>query len=468
MSSASKELEATRLAQRQVLLITSAATLWVLVTYTMPMGSLDPTFAGLGAGASGRSWVVSAMSVGLSATLLASGAMADAWGRRRVFLWGSAILAGASLLAAAAPNAATFVLARVLQGVGGAALTACSLGILGTTFTAPAARTRATAIWGASLGAGVALGPLLSAGLTAAWSWRGGHLLTGVVAAAIGFWGARGLSPSRAAQPPAVDLRGAAWLVVGLVALLTGLVEARADVSRPSTLATLAAGLAALVAFVRRQRRLAHPLIDLRLFHRPAFLGATVGALAAGMGMIALTSYSAVLMTRGMGIGGVAAAVIMLGWSGLSVLAATAAQRLPERFEPRMRMVVALVGVALGQLGLAWVDPQGGAARLLPPLLFSGAATGLLNATLGRQAVASVPAANAAMGSGANNSARYLGAAFGMTLVAMLLGDAREGFMDRWNLAVWITTGFSLIGAAVVYRLRSGVERAPGGQTAGA
>lgn len=449
------------------LLITSAATLLVLVAYTVPMGSLDPTFFGLNAGASGRGWIVSAMSVGLAAALLATGAMADAWGRRRLFVLGASLLAVSSVAAAAAPDSLTFVLARLLQGVGGAALTACSLGILGDTFRGAAERTRATALWGASLGAGVAIGPLLSAALTATWSWRGGHLACGVAAALVAVWGQRRLAPAKVLSSQPVDLKGALLLTVGLVALLAGLVEVRGGWLRPTALGPLAVGLATLVAFVRGQRNRSAPLIDLALFRRPDFAAATVGAFAAGLGMIALTAYTAVLLTRALGFDGVTAAIVMLAWSIMSVAAAAGARRLPERFAPRWRMIVSLVGVALGQASLAGLDAHSGLWRVLPGLAFFGAATGLLNATLGRQAVASVPAANAAMGSGANNTARYVGAAFGMTLVAVLLGEhTGPEFRDRWNLSVAITAGFSLLGAAWVYRLRDAGEVAKGPQAA--
>ncbi len=116
-------------------------------------------------------------------------------------------------------------------------------------------------------------------------------------------------------------------------------------------------------------------------------------------------------------------------------------------------MLVGLVGVAAGQLTLMGLGPHAGLAHLLPGLLMVGAANGLLNAALGREAVSSVPPHRAAMGSGANNTARYVGAAVGITIVTVILthaGSDPADVLSSWNLAVVITTALTLFGAMVV------------------
>jgi MFS family permease len=125
--------------------------------------------AGLGAGAVATTWILSSMSLGLAVALLPVGAIGDDFGRRRVFVAGAVVLAAGSLVCAVAPEPVTFIAGRVGEGLGAAAMIACGLAVLGPAFPDAAGRGRATGVWGACLGAGIALGPLAGAGFG---SWR--------------------------------------------------------------------------------------------------------------------------------------------------------------------------------------------------------------------------------------------------------------------------------------------------------
>jgi hypothetical protein len=240
---------------------------------------------------------------------------------------------------------------------------------------------------------------------------------------------------------------------------MAGLVEGRAGWNQPPVIALLALGLALVVAFVAVERRITHPMLDLALFGRPDFLGATVAALASGVGVLALISLVPTVLERGLNEGAVLAAVVLLAWSATSVVSALGARRLPSWASPRAQLVAGLVGCAAGQLALVGLTPESSIGRLLPGLLVAGAANGVLNAALGRQAVASVPAERAAMGSGANNTARYVGSGIGITIVTVLLtrsgaAPGVAGLLSGWNVAVFLTVGFSLLGALVVLLAR--------------
>lgn len=130
------------------LAVASAGTLLTLVAFTLPLTTLASTGADLGAGPGTLTWILSAMSLGAAAGLLSSGALGDDYGRRRTFLAGVLVLAGASVLGALAPNALVLTVARFVEGLGGAAVLACSLGLIGHAFPAGPARTRATGVWG--------------------------------------------------------------------------------------------------------------------------------------------------------------------------------------------------------------------------------------------------------------------------------------------------------------------------------
>ena len=441
------------------LAVGAAGTLLVLVTFTTPLTTLVSTAAGLDAGPGAQAWVLSAMNVGTAAGLLSSGAIGDDYGRRRMFLAGTLLLAASSVLGALAPNALVLVLARILQGLGGAAMLACGLGLIGHAFPEGPGRVRATGVWGAALGAGVALGPILAAGLAALGGWRLAYGATAVAAAALAVAGRTLLSESPAARPRPVDVAGTLLIGLGLASFMAGLVEGRSGWNQLPVIALVALGLALVVAFVAVERRITHPMLDLALFGRPDFLGATVAALASGAGVLALMSLVPTVLERGLGEGAVLAAVVLLAWSATSVVSALGARRLPSWASPRAQLVAGLVGCAAGQLALVGLTPESSIGRLLPGLLVTGAANGVLNAALGRQVVASVPADRAAMGSGANNTARYVGSGIGITIVTVLLtrsgaAPGAAGLLSGWNVAVLLTVGFSLVGALVVLLAR--------------
>jgi MFS family permease len=449
-------------AQARTLGIAVLGTAIALIGYTTPLATLTSTAAGLGAGPEGQAWILSSMSIGLAIALLPAGAIGDDHGRRQMFVAGALVLAVGSVVAALSPDTTTLVIARVVQGLGAAALVACALSLIGYAFPPGPARLRATGIWGAAVGGGIAVGPVLAAALDAAVGWRGPHwllagLALGLAAAARGL-----LVESVGARHRPVDLPGVALLGLALTAVLAGLVEGRLGWDRPVVPALLAAGvvLGALFAVVELRRR--EPMVDLRLFRRPDFTAATLAGLTNGAGVIAIMSFLPTLVQRGLGHGALYAALTLLAWSATSVLTALLARRLPTRFSARAQLATGLVGVAVGQVLLAGIGAQDGAARLLPGLLVAGAASGLLNAALGRQAVASVPAELAGVGSGANNTARYLGAALGITLVAVLAARTDPAAMlAGWTTAALVTAGISALGAVAVLSMSRPRRPAP-------
>jgi len=218
----------------------------------------------------------------------------------------------------------------------------------------------------------------------------------------------------------------------------------------------LAVGAVVLLgAFVQVERRTAAPMLDLGLFRHPPFVAATVAALATGGGIIALLSYLSGFVGLALHVPALGAAGLMLLWSVTSVVTALLARRIPARVSGRTQLAAGLLGVAVGQLGLWHLGPGDGWQRFVPGLLVAGVASGVLNAALGREAVASVPPGRGSVGSGANNTARYVGSALGVTVVSVIAAAATpQGLVDGWNRAVLLTAAVSLVGALVVLAAR--------------
>ncbi len=438
------------------LTVAALGTLLTLVAFTAPIATLNSTAAALGAGTSGRTWILSSMSIGLGAALLSTGTLSDDFGRRRTFAAGMAVLVVGSVLAALAPGTLVFVAARVLQGVGGAAVVASSLGIIAATYAPGPARAAASGVWGASVGAGIAVGPLLSASLDVVASWRDAYWVIAVAGAAVTVAALRLVHESRSAQPRPLDLPGLLLLAGGMSALLAALVEGRQGWTAPLVLVLAAAAVLLLGAFVAVERRSPAAMLDLALFRHPPFVAATVAALATGAGVIALTSYLPGFAGRALGISALSSSLLMLLWSGTSVVTALLARRIPARVSGRTQLALGLLGVAVGQAVQHGVQVDSTWVRFVPGLLVAGVASGVLNAALGREAVASVPDGRGSVGSGANNTARYVGSAVGVTVVSVIAAGATTpaGLVAGWNQAALVTAAVSVVGALVVLGTR--------------
>ena len=144
---------------------------------------------------------------------------------------------------------------------------------------------------------------------------------------------------------------------------------------------------------------------------------------------------------------------------------ALAARWLPAGLPGRAQLGIGLLGVAAGQLAMAFVGPSWTWLAFLPGMFVAGVFSGLLNAALGREAVATVPEGEGALGSGANNTARYLGSAVGVTVVAVIAaagdGTGVQGLVDGWNHAALVTVVVSVVGGLVALVLREPRRPAP-------
>ncbi|MEU1226992.1 MFS transporter [Streptomyces sp. NPDC005828] len=433
---------------RATLAVTAAATAIALMNYTAPMLTLPDMAAAFGTPASAQAWLLNGTPLGLAVLLLVAGSLADAHGRRRIFLLGTLALGLTTALGAFADSTLTFTLARTAQGAASAAVLAGSLGLLAHAYPAGRDRIRATGIWGASVSAGIALGPLLAGALSLV-DWRLAYGTLGAAALVIAATGTRTLArdgaPIGKGRP---DIAGALTLGLALAALLTALTLGRDGWLRPPVGLLLLASAALTALFVTVERRSCKPMIDLALLRRPAFLASTLGALFTGLAVIGLFSVVPALLQSGAGMSPLASAWLFLLWSGTAFVAALQARRLAGRLSAAHQLAVGFTLSAAGILALLG-GLEGPWQRLLPGLLVAGAGSGLLNAALPRLAVDSVPPEQAAMGSGANNTARYIGSSAGVALTLALVTTGPD-------TALLVTAGLALTGAALTLALGRG------------
>jgi hypothetical protein len=351
-----------------------------------------------------------------------------------------------------------FVAGRLVEGVGGAAVLACSLGLLAQVFPLGPERARAAAVWGAAIGAGTGVGGLAAVVLDGDSGWRATHAATALVALVLAVAARLMLPESARRARPRVDVAGPVLLVAAVTCLLVGLVAPRSGAGATTTAALLAAGGVLGVGFVVAEARGRAPMVDLALFRVRGFDAALLGALVTGVATVGLMSFLATVLQRALGESLLAVTVLVLVWSAVATGTAVGLRWLPG-VDGRLLLAAGLAVSAAGLAGLAVLDAGGSGARLLPGLVVLGVGYGGVNAALGREAVAHVPPERAGMGSGANNTARYLGAALGVTLVVLLVtagapAGTAAGLVAGWDTAALAAAGLSVAGAGAVLALR--------------
>ncbi|QIK84069.1 MFS transporter [Sanguibacter sp. HDW7] len=365
-------------------------------------------------------WVGDIYSFVLAGLLVTMGNLADRIGRKRLLLLGSVGFGIASLMAAFAPSAEVLIASRALLGFAGATIMPSTLSIIRNLFHDPIQRTKAIAIWSAGAMAGGAIGPLVGGALLEVFWWGSVFLINVPVIALIIVLGAWLLPESKNPDAGRIDLLSAALSVLAIVPIVYSVKQAVGSAVDWTVFAAAALGLVAGWLFVRRQRRLATPLVDVSLFKIPAFSGAVASnalAIFAFFGLLFFFSQYLQLV-RG----------YSPFWAGLAELPATIASL----------AVVAVVGVALSRLGRGRAIAVGllvGAVGLVTVGLtaeltsFVGTGLGLaviglgtgLSATLSTDAVvSSAPPARAGAASSIAETAYELGIALGIGVLGSL------------------------------------------------
>ncbi|MDQ1643522.1 MAG: hypothetical protein QOJ90_2873 [Actinomycetota bacterium] len=383
----------------------------------------------LGAGISGLQWTVNAYTLTLASLILLGGSLGDRFGRRRVFLIGVVWFALASLLCGVAPNITMLVLARALQGIGGALLTPGSLAILQSSFR-PEDRARAIGAWSGLGGIAGAAGPFLGGWLVQAATWRLVFLINLPFAAAVVFIAQRHVPESK--DPSAsrrLDLPGAALGAVGLGALTYWLIAWQdRGAGDARVLGSLALAVVSLGGFLARERWAREPMLPLEIFSSRVF-SATNAVTFAVYGALGGVFFLLVIQLQVVsGYSPLAAGVALLPVTIVMLLLSARGGALGQRIGPRWPMTFGPLMCAGAVLLLLRVGPHASyLVDVLPAVTVFGLGLSLTVAPLTATVLAAAPDRHAGLASGVNNAvARVAGmlAVAALPLVAGLSGEA--------------------------------------------
>ena len=405
-------------------------------------------------------WTVNAYILTFGAGIITAAALGDRYGRRLVFAAGLVLFTMASAACAIAPTVEFLIAARAVQGVGAAMVSPLSLTILASAFPAER-RGSMVGIWGGAAGLAVASGPLVGGALTQGLSWHWifwvnvpvGLAVTGLALLRL----PEGFGPATRLDLPAVGL-----VTGGATGIIWGLIRANdAGWASLEVVATLGVGVLLLTAFVAWEARAREPMLPLRLFRSPTFSAAG----ASGFLMMAALIPAAFLISQYLqfvlGDSPLNAGLRFLPMTATPLVVAPLAGALSDRIGQRPVM---LAGLLLHAVGLAWfalvTGPGVSYLQLVLPLLVAGIGVSMPFATTATAALSAVAPADMGKASGAANTLRQFGAAFGIAIATAIfaanghLGSA-AAFDAGFRPALAAAAGMSLLGAITALAVSS-------------
>jgi EmrB/QacA subfamily drug resistance transporter len=369
-------------------------------------------------------WVVNAYALSLAALLLTAGSIADLLGRRRLFAIGLVIFTVASLTCGLSSGATMLNVARAVQGIGGATMLATSLALIASAFHG---RDRGVAfgVYGAVIGAAVAVGPVVGGALTSGIGWEWIFFVNvpiGLIALAVAL---TQVEESRDPHARRVDWLGLLTFSGGLFLLVYGLTQANeAGWGSTRIVACLGGAVLLLALFVLVERLQERPMLDLELLRVPAFAGVSLVTFAVAAAMFAMFLFLTLYIQDVLGYDPLQAGLRFLPISLISFVVAPFAGRLTVRVPVRLLLSGGLALVAAGLAWMSTVDAGSGWTVLLPGFMIAGVGIGLANPAIASTAVGVVPHARAGMASGFNNTCRQVGLATGIAALGAVFQHA--------------------------------------------
>jgi EmrB/QacA subfamily drug resistance transporter len=407
--------------RRWTLVAVCVTTFMLLLDITIVVVALPSIQRRFAASLTGIQWVVDAYALSLAALILTAGALADRYGRRALFMTGVVLFTASSLLCGLAWSIVALDIARALQGIGGAALFATALALIGHEYRGPE-RFGALAVWGATVGAAVASGPLVGGILTDAFGWRWIFFVNIPVGAFAFVVALRRIAESRDEGARRTDVAGLLTFSAGLFLLVFGIIRGNARGWTSSLiLASLIGGVALLVLFVVVERRQERPMLDISLFRQRAFVGVSVATFCIAAGMFAMFPYLSIYLQDVLGYTPLGAGLRFLPLTGFVFFVPLATRKLAARVPLRVTIAVGLALVAGGLALMYGISASSRWTQLLAGLLVAGVGIGIANPALAAGALRVVDPARTGMASGINNTFRLAGVAMGVAALGAIL-----------------------------------------------
>jgi EmrB/QacA subfamily drug resistance transporter len=413
----------------------------------------------LGATLSELQWIVTGYALTFAALMLIGGKLADAYGRRLIFVIGIVIFTLASLWCGLSATSEMLIVARIVQGAGAALMNPATLSIISATFP-PKQRGAAIGIWAGVSALALAIGPLVGGLLTEHLSWHWIFFVNvpvGVVAIVASLLL---ITESKDETHESLDLPGLGTSALGLFALTYGLIEANAyGWTSARIVGSFAVAVISLVSFVVIERRRRYPMLDLTLFRSGTYTGANVSMLLVALSMFGVFFFVSLYMQNVLGYSAVQAGAAFLPMTVLIILIAPIAGKASDRFGSRWLMTIGMVLLGVQLLYFSQLTTTSDFWNLLPGFILGGFGMAMAMTPTAAAAIRAVPVHKSGVGSAVLNAMRQVGGSIGIALMGAIVAaqasgrPGAEGFMAGFERALIVASVIAFAGSIVAFAL---------------
>jgi EmrB/QacA subfamily drug resistance transporter len=400
-------------------------------------------------------WIIDIYTLTLASLLMLAGALADRFGRRRVFQIGLGVFALGSLMCSLAPSVGFLIAARLVQGVGGSMLNPVAMSIITQVFTDRMERARAVGVWGAVVGISTAIGPIVGGLLIDSLGWHAVFWINLPICALAIVLTAIFVPESKSATVRGVDPVGQVLAMVFVFALVFGLIEGPgAGWGSARIIAIFAVSAAALAGFLGYEHRHPSPFIDLRFFRSVPFSAATATAVFAFAAMGSFLFLCSLYLQNVRHYTAVHTGLLYLAMAVGMLVFSPVSGRLVGLFGTRPSLLVSgsLMAVAAGLLTQLRADTPVWA--LVGAFAIFGVGVGMVNAPITTSAVGGMPIDRAGAASAVASTSRQVGVSLGVALSGSLagkglaLGEVTSSTATQWWVVTALSVGIVILGVA--------------------
>jgi EmrB/QacA subfamily drug resistance transporter len=436
-----------------VLALIAVAQFMVILDATIVNVALPTIKVDVGFSEQSLSWVLNAYTLMFGGFLLLGGRLADRLGRRRLFVAGIVVFSGASLICGISQSEGMLLVARGLQGLGGAMVSPAALSIILTTFAEGPERNRALAVWGAIAGAGGAIGLLLGGVIVEVLTWRWVFFVNVPIGAVVLALTPRIVPESRSesASKGGYDVEGAVAITLGTIALVFTLIKAESwGWTSVRTLVGFAIAAVLIVAFVQIERRHRDPLVPLRIFTNRSLAASDATMLLVAAALFGMFFFCTLYLQQVLGYSALKTGIAYLPLSLTLIGASALASRLVDRFTPKPVLVTGLLVSTAGFVLLTRVTGHGDyTSHVLPAMIVIGAGLGLSFVPITIAATNGVASGDSGLASGLLNTTQQVGGSLGLAILSSVSTSRSTSALQGGSaLPVALTDGFK--GAFVV------------------
>jgi len=395
-------------------------------------------------------WVANIYTLVLAVLMLTMGSFADRFGARTVYIAGLAVFGLASLGCGLAPSTGTLIVARGIQGFGGAAMAVTTFALIGAVYRGPDMG-RAMGVFGAVTGLGAAVGPMLGGLLTQYLSWRAVFFLNFPLVAVTIVLSLRVLGAEHRPGESRIDVPGMFTFAVCAGSLTYALTLAGTDGwMSPTVLGLLALAVLVLAVFGRVELGSPAPLLDVRLFSRAAF-SAVMMCVVASTAAFAALIYTSVWLQSGLGLGAVLAGLALMPLALASFATSLISGRKLHGRSPRAILGTGLLLSGIGCALQAGLGANSSAGSIAVGLAVTGIGVGLMGPAMGAAVFAALPPERGGMAAGAMTTFRQLGQTLGVAVFGGLFQRGGTDLADGLNQVLIAAAVTGIVGAVLAY-----------------